>query len=200
MSKLKSVLVAVVLLSAFLVTPAFSDVLGGCKTGLFIGSFNALVTYPDIWGDGSNVENQTINQLTLHIDGTATQTKTVSPDLMLSLGFGWSEVGSWTCRSDGKLVVTLIFGGYRATTDAVNHPATVPNPPPVDLLLVEHEKDTYLFSVTDANTLTRIKFRRRDYSPTEDPTNPTAGTLEPLVTDVVVYKRLKASDADLLAP
>jgi hypothetical protein len=202
MSKLKSVLIAFVLLSVFLVTPAFSDVLGGCRTGLFIGSFtnNTLANFTDVWGDGSNVVNWTIFQLNLHIDGTVDQVFTGAPDIMLSSGTETQRVGSWKCRSDGKLVVTLIWANFAPTTDAINHPSTVPNPPPVDLLLNQHIRATYLFSVTDANTLTRTQSRNRTYDPTQDPANPTGGTLQPLNNTVVVFKRVVASDADLLAP
>src|SRR5215469_5567829 len=156
MSKLRNVLLSLVALSVFMVTPAFSDVLGGCKTGLFIGSFtnNTLANFTDLWGDGTNVVNWTIFQLTLHIDGTVTQEFTGAPDIMLSFGTETQRVGSWKCRSDGKLVVTLIWADFAPTTDAISHPSTVPNPPPVDLLLSQHIRATYLFSVTDASTLT----------------------------------------------
>jgi hypothetical protein len=202
MSKLKSVLTAFVLLSVFLVTPAFSDVLGGCKTGLFIGSYtnNTLANFTDVWGDGSNVVNWTIFQLNLHIDGTVTQFFTGAPDIMLSAGTETPRVGSWKCRSDGKLVVTLIWATYNPTTDAANHPLSVPNPPLVDLLLAGHTRVTYLFSVTDANTLTRTQARFRQYGPTEDPTNPNGGALQPAQPNTAVFKRVVASDADLLAP
>src|SRR5215471_4182810 len=73
MSNLKSVLVAVVVLSVFMVTPAFPQGMAGCRSGMFIGSYTTLITFPDIWGDGSNLLNQTIFQLNLHSDGTATQ-------------------------------------------------------------------------------------------------------------------------------
>jgi hypothetical protein len=200
MSKLKSVLVAVVLLSAFMVTPAFPQGLAGCKNGMFIGSYTTLITFPDIWGDGTFVLNQTIRQLTLHSDGTANQEDTAAPDIMLSGGTFSSQIGSWTCRSDGKLVVTLIWANYNPTNDAVNHPVVTPIPPPVDILLSGHTRATYLFSVTDANTLTRTQARNRQYDATQDPTDPTGGVLGPLATNVRVYKRLVASDADLLAP
>ena len=117
---------------------------------------------------------------------------------MLSGGTTSSRVGSWTCRNNGQLVVTLIFAGYLPTADALNHPSIVPTPP-VDILLLQHNKTTYLFSVTDANTLTRTQARNRRYNATQDPTDPTGGVLQPLNTNVVVYKRLVASDADLLA-
>jgi len=200
MSKLKSVLVALVALSVFMVTPAFPQGIAGCKTGKFIGSYTTLVTFPDVWGDGTLVLNQTIRQLTLHSDGTANQEDTAAPDIMLSGGTFSSQIGSWTCRSDGQLVVTLIWANYNPTNDAVNHAVVTPIPPPVDILLSGHTRATYLFSVTDANTLTRIQARNRNYDQTQDPTDPTGGVLGPLTANVRVYKRLVASDADLLAP
>ena len=200
MSKLKSVLVAVVVLSVFMVTPAFPQGIAGCKTGKFIGSYTTLVTFPDVWGDGTFVLNQTIRQLTLHGDGTANQEDTAAPDIMLSGGTFSSQIGSWTCRNDGKLVVTLLYGLLAPTTDAKNHPSTVPDPPPVDLSIFGHTRVTFLISVTNANSLTITQTRRRHYNPTEDPTDPNGGRLTPLNTDVVVYQRVVASDADLLAP
>ena len=86
MSKLRNVLVAFLALSVFIVLPAFPQGVAGCKTGIFIGPYTHLDTIPDVWGDGSNVENQTIRQLTLHSDGTATEDGTGSPDIMLSTG------------------------------------------------------------------------------------------------------------------
>jgi len=200
MSKLKSILLAVVVLSVFMVTPAFPQGNAGCKNGKFIGSYIALVTVPDVWGDGTNVLHQTLRQLTLHSDGTANQEDTSALDIMLSGGTISSEVGSWKCLSDGQLVVTLIWASYTPTNDAVNHPVATPIPPPVDLLLSGHTRTTHLFSVTDVNTLTRTEARNRTYDATEDPTDPTGGVLGPLVTIVRVYKRVVASDADLLAP
>lgn len=200
MSKLRSVVVAFLALWVFTVLPAFPQGNAGCKTGKFIGSYTHLDTFPDIWGDGSNVEHQLIQQLNLHSDGTVTQENAGAPDIMLSAGLNTPLIGSWTCRNDGMLVVTVIFAVYGPTTDAINHPSTVPFPPPVDLFLVQHTRATYLFSVTDANTLTRIQARNRRYDPTQDPTDPTGGVLRPLNTNVVVFKRVVASDADLLAP
>jgi len=200
MSKLKNVVVAFVVLSVFMVIPAFPQGNAGCKNGKFIGSYTLLDTFPDIWGDGSNIEHQLIQQLNLHSDGTVTEEFTGSFDTMLSLGLSTPSVGSWTCRTDGMLVVTQILAIYAPTTDAINHPLSVPAPPPVDLFLFQNNRTTYLLSVTNANTLTRIQARTRRYTPTEDPTDPTGGILGPLRTNVVVYTRLVASDADLLAP
>jgi hypothetical protein len=202
MSKLRNVVVAFFALAVLMVAPAFSEEHenAGCKNGKFIGSYTSLVTSPDTWGDGTNVEHQYILQLNLHSDGTVTEDFSGGPDVMLSFGLSTTGVGSWKCRTDGMLVVTQIHAIYGPTTDAINHPSTVPAPPPVDLFLFQNHRVTYLLSVTDANTLTRIEARTRRYTATEDPTDPTGGVLRPLNTGVVVYTRLVASDADLLAP
>lgn len=201
MSTLRNGVVVFFALLVLMAAPAFPQATGnaGCKTGLFVGSYTHADTITDLWGDGTNVVNQTIRQLTLHSDGTATEESTGAPDIMLSGGTTSSRIGSWTCRNDGKLVVTLIFAVYLPTADALSHPSIVPAPP-VDILLSQHTRGTYLFSVTDANTLTRIQSRNRVYDATQDPTDPTGGVLRPLNTNPVVYTRLVASDADLIAP
>ena len=48
--------------------------------------------------------------------------------------------------------------------------------------------------------MTREQFRRRSYLPAQDPTDPSLGTLSALNTTTVLYKRVIASDADLLLP
>lgn len=200
MSKSRMAVFALIVLSLLTIVtvPAKAD--AGCKNGKFVGSYTLSSTFPDLWGDGTNVVHNFVLQLNLHSDGTATEEFSGFPDVMLSFGTGTEFVGSWACRKDGKLIVTMISTVYVPTTDAINHPSTVPSPPPVDLFLQSSSRDTFLFAVTDDNTLTRVQFRRRAYLPTEDPADPAAGTLGPLNTTQVVYKRLVASDADLLAP
>jgi hypothetical protein len=193
-------MLAIVALSLLMVVAAPASADSGCKNGKFVGSYTTPVVFPDVWGDGTNVAHTYVLQLNLHNDGTATQDFSGFPDVMLSLGTGTPFVGSWICRKDGKLVVTMISTIYGSTTDAINHPTTVPDPPPVDLFLVASSRDTFLFTVTDDNTLTRIQARRRNYPPDQDPSDPAEGTLGSLNTNVVVYNRLVASDADLLAP
>lgn len=195
MSKLKNVMLSLVAL-VFMVTPAFAahdNDHEGCKNGKFVGSYTRPQTMNDIWLDSTGVNHTVLFQLNLQSDGTAFQYWTGFPDLMLQ-GTGSPYVGSWKCRDDGKLVVTLITATYLQTTN------THGNPAPFDLLLQNHSRITSLFTVTDRKTLTRTEARSRVYSVTEDPSDPTAGTLHPLNTTVVVYKRLVASDADLLAP
>jgi hypothetical protein len=183
------------LLLAFIGTPTFAN--PGCKNGNFVGSYTTPSTFPDIWGDGSGVKHTFALQLNLHSDGTVYQEFTGFPDIMLSAGSGTPSIGSWQCRNDKKLVVTIITSGYIPTNDAPAH--GVVNVP-TDLILAFHSRITYLFSVTDDDTLTRVQARTRRYAPADDPTDPNGGTLLPLNTTSVVYKRLVASDADLLAP
>jgi hypothetical protein len=195
MSNLTKSMVGLIGLLVFTVTPAFSQ--SGCKNGKFVGSYVTAIPFPDIWGDGSNINHTFVNQLNLNSDGNAFENFSGLPDLMLSGGSGTLSVGSWQCRQDGKLVVTVLSAGYGTTRDAALH--GILNVP-VDLFLIFHARTTYLFSVTDENTLTRIQARSRLYPPSTDPTDPNGGTLRPLNTTVVEYKRLAASDADLLAP
>jgi hypothetical protein len=201
MLKLKNVLLALVALSVFMVIPAFAQD-KGCKTGKVVGSYTRTQTLTDLWGDGTNVSHTVIFQLNLQSDGTALQNWTGFLDIPLSSGTASPYIGSWKCREDGKLVVTLINAIYAPTRDALNdvlHPL-LPFRPPVDLLLLFHQRVTYLLSVTDVNTLTRIQARARTYDVTQDPSDPDGGTLGALDTSEFTYKRVVASDADLLAP
>ena len=195
MSKLRNTLFALLALSTFLVMPAFAET--GCKNGKVVGSYVSIIHSPDVWGDGSNVNHTFLNQLTLTSDGNVSEQFTGAPDIMLSSGTVTTSIGNWQCRQDGKLVVTTINSVYLRTNDAVLH--GILNVP-VDLFLFLNARNTYLFSVTDDNTLTRIQARSRGYAAADDPTDPQGGILNPLNTDVVVYKRLVGSDADLVAP
>ncbi len=183
----KKIALTLIVLFVFVATPAFAG--DKCKKGNFVGSYTSAQLNRDIFGDGSVLHSYVL-QLTLHSDGTASLFFTGFPDYTMTVGTGTANIGSWTCRSDDNLVVNLIHGFYLPTTvNGLN-----------DIALWRTFRDTYLFTITDDNTLTRTAFRRRRYTPTEDPTDPTAGTLLPLNTTVVVFKRLNASDADLLAP
>ena len=183
----RQIVPAFVVLFVFVATPAYAG--DKCKSGSFVGSYTSAQLNRDVFGDGS-VLHSYVSQLTLHSDGTAKLFFTGFPDYTMTLGTGTANVGSWACRADDKLVVNLIHPLYLPTTvDGVN-----------DVALARNFRDTYLFTITDDDTLTRTQFRRRRYTPTEDPTDPAAGTLLPLNTTAVVFKRLIASDADLLAP
>ncbi len=187
----KKIILAMLTLAALMVTPAFADS-SSCRNGKFVGSYTVQDIARDIFGDGS-VVHTFVGQLNLHTDGSADQHTTSSPDYLINLGSSSPEIGSWTCRADGKLVVTLINGNYGPSPISANAP--IP-----DTTLFNHSRVTYLFSIEDDNTLRRLQRRVRRYNVSQDPTDPASGTLRPLNSIEVIYKRLVASDADLLAP
>ena len=166
----------------------------GCKKFNFTGSFTRPQLNFDVFGDGS-VTHSFVYQLNLHTDGTATQYWTGADDFMMNAGTGSPWTGSWKCRDDGKLVVTLITANYIPVSAGSNPNLTV-----ADVSLLSHVRTTYLFSVDSENTLTRVQVRSRTYGPNADPTDPAGGTLGALNTQTFTYTRLVATDADLLAP
>lgn len=182
-------------ISLTMAASALANTSTGCLAKTFFGTYTSVEQYEnvDVRGDGAVFEDRTfIYQLTFYRDGIVEQNWTGSPDYILSLGTNTPWIGSWTCRSDGKLLVTTLRGIYA--------PAPGVQGVPADLAIVGHRRNTILFSVIDRNTLDRIQYRTRDYNNSENPTDPTAGTLFALDTSVVEYKRLKASIADLQAP
>jgi len=193
MLKLKSAVISVVAL-LLMVIPALADNdNAGCKNGKFVGSYTTVQLSQDVFGDGHFIHTW-IYQLTLHSDGTADQHYTSDLEFPINTGSQGPWIGSWTCRTDGKLVVTLLRSFYNPIGPAP--PDTIY----ADIQVGGFNRFTFLFSVEDNNTLKRIYRRIRTYGPNEDPSNPDGGTLGALQTNEVSYKRLVASDADLLAP
>jgi hypothetical protein len=165
----------------------------GCNKFNFTGTFLS-PNEQDVFGDG-NI-HKFVLQLTLNSDGTANQFWTGLPDYIINAGTGSPQIGSWTCRTDGKLVIVWIQGTYVPV-----YPSDDPlNITSQDVKLWRHNRTTYLFTVDDDNTVTRVQSRNRSYLPTEDPSNAAGGTLGTISNATVTYKRLAASDADLLAP
>jgi hypothetical protein len=166
----------------------------GCKKFNFVGSYTRPQPNVDIFGDGVFIHDW-VYQLNLHGDGTASQFWTGGPDFMMNGGFGAQWIGSWTCRDDGKLVVTMIVADYNPVAAG-----TTPNVAVPDIGLVFHLRSTWLFTVDSASSITRVQARNRVYQSNQDPTDPTGGSLRPINTDTVTYTRLVASDSDLLLP
>jgi hypothetical protein len=192
MSKLKSAVMLIIAV-LFMAVPAFADDdNAGCKNGKFVGSYNAVFADQDVFGNGSVIHTW-IQQLNLHNDGIADLTYSSGLDYPINTGSQGPWIGSWQCRSDGKLIVTLLRSFY------INRGPTA-NTTYADIELGGYNRFTYLFSVEDKNTINRIGRRIRSYGPNEDPTDPNGGVLRPLETNEIIFKRLKTSDADLLAP
>jgi hypothetical protein len=186
----KTIMIAAI--AMFLALPAIAGP-SGCGKGKFYGSYTAASSIT-AFGDANYLHKFSF-QLTLHSDGTANQFWTGLPDYQMNLGTGSPQIGSWTCRADGKLIINLVQGVYLPVDSSSNHHVTA-----TDVELVGHNRTTYIFSVDDENTLTRIQSRNRFYEPNQDPTDPALGTLEPLSNVSRVYNRLIATDSDLTAP
>ena len=197
-SMLKKMTFILLALAIFMVVPALAqdgddDNDSGCRSGKFVGAYTSPLINQDVFGDGS-VFHTWVYQLNLHSGGTADQYVTADLDYIVNAGSISPAIGSWTCRKDGKLVVTLLEALYSPVA------SSAPNVPNPDIALTNHIRATYLFSIVDRNTLQNTQRRSRVYDSLQDPTDPAGGHLGHLITAVREYKRLKASDADLLAP
>lgn len=191
---LNKTLLGIAVCAIFMAVPAIAAPATGCNKFKFTGSYVRTVTAVPL-SDGS-VQHKTVFQLNLNADGTAVQNWTGFLDYAINTGAGSLYFGSWTCRADGKLIVTLISANYFPVAANSNPEVTSQ-----DIAIVSHSRTTYLYSVDDANTLTRVLARTRVYLPNEDPTDPAAGSLpQQPSTATPVFKRLVATDDDLLAP
>src|SRR5262249_51520747 len=159
----------------------------GCKNSKFLGVYTAVDPFSDVFNNGT-VIHKYVYQLNLQSNGTANQYWTGVLDYPINTGSASPETGSWKCREDGILVVTLLRGIYLPTGPTAN--TALP-----DIQLGAYVRTTYMFSVEDDNTLTRIALRNRTYTVIQDPTDPNGGTLHELNTTALSYKRLIASDA-----
>lgn len=171
-----------------------SAMAGNCNNDNFFGTYTRVDAATDPIGDGTLL-HQYIYNLTLSSDGSAIQYWTGLPDFQINSGTGSTFVGSWKCKNNGQLVVTLLASTYYPTDPLAN-----PNVPLPDVSLQYNYRYTYLFKVNNPNTLTRIQARSRRYLASEDSTNPTAGILGTLSTTPITYNRFVASDDDLTAP
>jgi hypothetical protein len=176
----------------FAATPSIAAPTGCLKTKFF-GTYTRSGVTTNVPNDGDGTVTY-LTTLELRADGTAARHDTSSLDFIVNTGSSSSAVGSWTCRADGKLVVTTLRALY-APIAAGTFPEAAPN---ADVRLDWHLRNTFLYSVDDANTLTQRQSRSRWYASTEDPTDPAGGVLGNLGTTESVFKRLAASDADLV--
>ncbi|MEP7212013.1 MAG: hypothetical protein ABI791_03000 [Acidobacteriota bacterium] len=185
----KKITFVLMILCVFAVVPALAD---SCSTGAFVGTYTRASPATDAIGDGNL--HAFLFQLTLHGDGTVTQYWTGLPDYQTSLGTGSINIGSWKCRDNGNLLVTLISASYEASAADPNF-GTV-----ADVRLWRHFRSTYVFDITNGTTITRTKARTRSYLPAEDPTDANGGILGTLSTTPLVYNKLVATATDLQLP
>jgi len=172
-------------IAIFAVVPALA-VPVGCNKWKPVGTY----TRADTAGAHSFVY-----QLQLHNDGTAWMIETAAYDYMINYGTNSPNIGSWKCREDGMVVVSVLKGLLYPIIAG-----TAGDLPYADVSLEQHLKTTYLFLVDGPNTITQTQSRGRTYGPAEDPTDPAGGVLGTLRTTPRVYTRYAASDVDLLLP
>lgn len=186
---------SLVLLVAALLSMASSAKAGtGCKKYNFIGTFNRVTPNLDVFGDGTAIHTW-ITQVQIHLDGTVSYFSSGAPEYMMNFGTVADYSGSWTCRTDGKLVLTGIEANYGPVDSTINPHAVIP-----DLQLTGYARTTYLLSVDSDDQLTKLQARSRYYGANEDPTNPTGGELSEFFNSHYTLTRLTASDADLDLP
>lgn len=179
-------MLAMAALTIFMVVPALAD--QNCSTGNFVGTYTRASQLPDPY---TGQPHNYVFQLTLHGDGTVTQYWTGLPDYQINQGTGSINIGAWKCRDNGNLLVTLISASYTPFAADASLLAVA------DDTLFTHSRTSAVFTITDNNTLTRLKAITRTYTPDQDPTDASGGTLGTLSTTQVVYKRLVASATDL---
>ncbi|MFC1777540.1 hypothetical protein ACFL3I_09400 [Pseudomonadota bacterium] len=164
-----------------------------CKDKDVVGSYMQSAEYDFTDGYGNLVDRFYVDQLNLSSGGTVHERLTAGQDLIMYAGLGSTWLGSWTCRNDGKLLVTALSADYAPIPTNTLFPGSLS-----DIALVYHYRWTYLFSVEDKDTLKLEKYAVRGYGMTEDPTDPDAGGIIIEGDEEIYLDRLIPSDADLL--
>jgi len=124
-------IIAITAVSLLYAGPAFSvkkDKAGNiCKDKNVVGSYTQVsqYSYPDYYGV---VRDRTyVHQLNLNAGGTALLMWTASRDLMINGASDTVQLGSWTCRYDGKLLVTTLAGVHSGIPADDLFPGSVPD-------------------------------------------------------------------------
>lgn len=186
----KKLVLMAVIVTAISAVQAFAA--PDCQAGSFVGTYTRAIAANDPIGNGEL--HASLFQLTFHADGTVNQYWTGLPDYMINLGSGGPWIGSWKCRDNGKILVTMMGSTFEPAAPDANIGSVS------DIKLYSHFRSTYVFEITNNQTLTRIKARSRTYAADQDPTDPDGGTLGTLSTTPLVYKKLVPSGADLNEP
>jgi len=193
---IKKRVITLILLSLFLVGPAFAKkgASGGCKAKDVVGSYTRIIdgTFFDFDVPADVHERIYFRQLNINPGGTVYQAESSGPDVMINFGKRSQWSGAWKCRSDGKLLVTMLVAIYLPVPEDEYFPGSHQ-----DLAIVTNRRVTYLFSVEDKNTLKLVQAIGRRYDMTEDPSDPAGGTLGSEFFGERFYTRLIPSDADL---
>jgi hypothetical protein len=90
----------------FTVAPTFAAPTG-CNKIKFQGTYTRAAVNQDVLGD-QTVFHSWVFQLEIRADGTAALNSSAYYDFMINTGTNSPGIGNWTCRADGKLVVTTL--------------------------------------------------------------------------------------------
>lgn len=186
----KRTIFSVIVLSFFLASPALFAKKADdsvCKVATVAGSYVRVKQ-----ANYSGVDRTFLLQLNLSSDGIALQNFTGGLDLIDYYGGESNDIGSWECREDGKLLVTM----YRAEYPAISTDPFTAGPIQAAELR-RHFLVSYLFIVTSADTLTTVEIGLKEFDMSEDPTDPAAGILRNPDLNEYEYNRVKPTDAYL---
>lgn len=190
----KRTIFSVIVLSFFLASPAYSAKTPGvtaCKIDAVAGSYVRVSQSQSVGFDGTIIDRTYLFQLKLSSDGIAVQNFTGADDMFDIYGGESDGVGSWECRKDGKLLVTMFSGSYRPVVDGLD-PFTGESVQASELRF--HYLVSYLLSVTSADTLKTVETGVKEFNMSEVPTDPNAGSLVTLHTLEREYNRVKPID------
>jgi hypothetical protein len=178
----------------------FKNALSALVALLILGSTAFAARCNPITVTGSYVRqiNPYVDQLTLHVDGTAYWFNSSAFDLIL-FGTYNPQVGSWTCLADGTVLVTTLGSEYLQNSPS----GDTPQPgQPLDINLSTNIRITRQLSVVDVDTMqttaqviTRVQLGndplgpgaigRSACKPTGNPCNQAPyKRIKPLLTDI----------------
>ena len=190
-------LFTIVLLSMCLASTSFAGQNGNngtfCKAQDIVGSYVAVIQRTHTGAGGELIDRTQIFQLNLSAGGTAHMFYTGLIDFPFTYGTRSPYIGSWSCRADGKLVMTTITARYFPTSfDPFS------GQPVTDVEIHSHWRHNRVFTVEDKDTITLRQSILRQYSMSEDPSDAGGGSV-PFgeLTSDLEFNRVVPSDAGL---
>jgi len=181
-STLKSISTALVGILAFTASTAFA--VNPCNPLTVPGAYIRWIPAAEV-----------IDQLELHIDGTAAWYQSTAFDFLVPGGTFIREVGSWKCVSATRLVVTTIGMGYQPTQTPDAFP---PNNLVTDEAKFAYLRHTHQFDVVSINTLNRTRRVFMEIKLSDNPLEPNVVPLSIQDTSVqALFQRVIPLTSDL---
>jgi hypothetical protein len=136
-----------------------------------------------------------IDQLELHIDGTAAWYQSTAPQNLVTGGTFIRQIGSWKCVSATRLVVTTVGENYTPTQvpDLFNPGLYV-----TDEMYDSFSRITHQLDLVNVNTLNRTRRVTKTFGLTQDPLDPNAVPISNQDTTVpALFRRVVPLTSDL---